>query len=92
MPVVNGVVYNTATTITQSMSITGSFIGCLALMSGSNAGSGTLAPSDFTALKDLAGNNVFPGSHMFLPPGTFLNINITSASLHSSSAPVMFFY
>jgi hypothetical protein len=27
---------------------------------------------------------------MFLPPGTALNFNITSASLHSTSAPVMF--
>jgi len=89
MPVTaNGLVYTTATVITQSQSITGSFVGCLALASGSAGGT---APVDFTGLKDLAGNNVFPGAHMFLPPGTSLNINITSASLHSTSAPVMFF-
>ena len=36
MPVTpNGLVYTTATVITQSQSITGSFIGCLALSSGS---------------------------------------------------------
>ena len=83
-----GVFYTTATVITQSQSITGSFIGCLALASGSAGG---LAPADFTSLKDLAGNTIFPGAHMFLPPGTYLNINLTSASLHSTSAPVMFF-
>jgi len=84
----NGLVYTTATVITQSQSITGSFIGCMALASGSAGGS---APADFTSLKDLAGYNVFPGTHMFLPPGSSLNFAITSASLHSSSAPVMFF-
>jgi hypothetical protein len=89
MPVTaTGLVYTTATVITQSQSITGSFVGCLALASGSNGGT---APADFTGLKDAAGNNIFPGTHMFLPPGTPLNINITSASLHSTSAPVMFF-
>lgn len=88
MPVTsNGLIYTTATVITQSQSITGSFVGCVALASGSNGGT---APADFTALKDLAGNNVFPGTHMFLPPGTPLNFNITSASLHTTSAPVMF--
>jgi hypothetical protein len=92
MPVTaTGLVYTTATVITQSQSITGSFVGCLALASGSNNGSGSLAPVDFTGLKDAAGNNIFPGTHMFLPPGTPLNINITSASLHSTSAPAMFF-
>jgi len=88
MPVTsNGMVYTTATVITQSQSITGSYIGCVALASGSN---GQLAPADFTGLKDLGGSNIFPGTHMFLPPGTALNFNITSASLHSTSAPVMF--
>jgi hypothetical protein len=89
MPVTqNGQWYTTATVITQSQSITGSFVGCLALASGSAGG---LAPADFTALKDLAGNNIFPGAHMFLPPGTPLTMTFTSASLHSTSAPVMFF-
>ena len=88
MPVQNGIVYTTATVITQSQSITGSFTGCLALASGSAGG---LAPADFTGLKDFGGNNVFPGSHMFLPPGTYLNLMFTSASLHTTSAPVMFF-
>jgi hypothetical protein len=89
MPVTTtGLVYTTATVITQSQSITGSFNGCLALASGSLGGT---TPADFTGLKDLAGNNVFPGTHMFLPPGTPLNFTITSASLHTTSAPVMFF-
>jgi hypothetical protein len=88
MPTINGLIYTTATVATQSMSVTGSFTGCLALASGSAGG---LAPADFTGLKDFAGNNVFPGTHMFLPPGTTLNMTITSASLHSTSAPVMFF-
>jgi hypothetical protein len=87
MPTLNGILYTTATVITQSQSITGSFVGCIALASGSAGGT---APADFTALRDYAGNNVFPGTHMFLPPGTALNMLITSASLHSTSAPVMF--
>jgi hypothetical protein len=60
----------------------------LALASGSTGGT---TPVDFTGLKDLGNNNIFPGTHMFLPPGTALNLNFTSASLHSTSAPVMFF-
>jgi hypothetical protein len=88
MPITsNGIIYTTATVVTQSQSVTGSFIGCIALASGSN---GALAPADFTGLRDLAGNNIFPGTHMFLPPGTALNFNIQSASLHSTSAPVLF--
>jgi hypothetical protein len=87
MPTLNGIIYTTATVITQSQSITGNFVGCMALASGSNGGS---APADFTGLKDYAGNNIFPGSHMFLPPGSSINFLITSASLHTSSAPVMF--
>jgi len=90
MPVTpSGLVYTTAVVITQTQSITGSFIGCLALSSGSTAA----APADFVALKDLAGSNIVPvaAGHIFLYPGTPLNINITSASLHSTSAPVMFF-
>jgi hypothetical protein len=89
MPVTsNGLVYTTATVITQSQSITGSFVGCLALASGTL---GSTIPADFTGLKDLAGSNIFPGTRMFLPPGSQLNMNFTSASLHSTSAPVMFF-
>ena len=88
MPITsNGIVYTTATVITQSQSITGSFIGCIALASGTLGGT---TPADFTALKDLTGNNIFPGTHMFLPPGTALNLNFQSASLHSTSAPVLF--
>jgi hypothetical protein len=88
MPVTsNGLIYTTATVITQGQSITGSFIGCVALASGSNGGS---APADFVALKDLGGGNVIPGARIFLPPGAALNFVITSASLHLTSAPVMF--
>ena len=89
MPVTpSGLVYTTAVVITQTQSITGSFIGCLALSSGS----ATATPAHFVALKDLAGSNIVPAAgSIFLFPGTPLNINITSASLHSTSAPVMFF-
>jgi hypothetical protein len=89
MPVINGIVYTTATVITQSQSLTGSFTGCLALSSGS----ATATPADFTGLKDLGGNNIVPSAagHVWLHPGTALNMNITSASLHATSAPVMFF-
>jgi hypothetical protein len=87
MPVTsNGLVYTTATVITQSQSITGSFVGCLALASGSV----TTTPAIFTGLKDLAGGNIAT-SNIPLMPGTTLNFNITSASLGAASAPVMFF-
>jgi hypothetical protein len=87
MPVTsNGLVYTTATVITQSQSITGSFVGCLALASGSV----TTTPAIFTGLRDLAGGNIAT-SNIPLMPGTTLNINITSASLGAASAPVMFF-
>lgn len=86
MPVtLTGLVYTTATMITQSMSITGSFIGCVALASGSL----TTTPAIFTALKDLSGNNIAT-SNISLTPGTTLNINIISASLAAASAPVLF--
>jgi hypothetical protein len=91
MPTINGLIYTTATVVTQSMSITGSFIGCLALASGSLT---QTSPVDFTALKDFGGNNLVTsgiGGHIFLHPGTTLNMTITSASLHTTSAPVMFF-
>jgi len=87
----NGTFYTTATVITQSQSVTGSMVGLLVLASGSNGGAGTIAPADFTGLKDLAGSNIFPGTHLFIPPGVSLNMNFTSASLHTTSAPVMFF-
>ena len=86
MPTVNGIFYTTATLVTQSQSITGSFIGCLALASGS----ATTTPAIFNALKDLAGTNIAI-SNIPLIPGTQLNINITSASLAAASAPVLFF-
>jgi hypothetical protein len=87
MPVTsNGLVYTTATVITQSQSITGSFVGCLALASGSV----TTTPAIFTGLRDLAGGNIAT-SNIPLMPGTTLNFNITSASLGAASAPVMFF-
>jgi len=86
MPVTpSGLVYTTAVVITQTQSITGSFIGCIALASGSV----TTTPAIFTALRDLAGNNIAT-SNIPLTPGTALNINITSASLAAASAPVLF--
>ena len=90
MPVTpNGLIYTTATVITQTQSITGSFVGCLALSSGSTAA----VPADFIALKDLNGGNMVPAAlgHIWLHPGTVLTMNFTSASLHATSAPVMFF-
>jgi len=94
MPITStGVFYTTVTTITQTQSITGSFIGILALASGSIISTFPHV-ADFTGLKDLAGSSLIPAGgvgHLFLPAGTYLNINITSASLHSTSAPVMFF-
>ena len=94
MPVTpNGLVYTTATVITQTQSITGSFVGLMALASGSVTSTFPHV-ADFTGLKDLAGNSLMPAGglgHLFLPAGTMLTMNFTSASLHATSAPVMFF-
>ena len=86
MPITStGLVYTTATLITQSQSITGSFIGCIALASGSV----TTVPTIFTGLKDSVGTNI-ASSNIPLMPGTVLNINFTSASLAAASAPALF--
>ena len=94
MPVTpNGLVYTTAIVKTQTESITGSFIGLMALASGSVISTFPHV-ADFTGLKDLAGNSLIPAGglgHLFLPAGTMLTMNFTSASLHATSAPVMFF-
>jgi len=94
MPVTpNGLVYTTATVITQTQSITGSFIGLMALASGSVIATFPHV-ADIVALKDLNGKDIVPqvpSPHLFLPAGTVLTMNFTSASLHTSSSPVMFF-
>lgn len=94
MPVTsNGLVYTTAVIKTQTQSITGSFVGLMALASGSVTSTFPHV-ADFVALKDLAGTDIVATGgvgHLFLPAGTVLTMNFTSASLHSTSAPVMFF-
>jgi hypothetical protein len=94
MPVTpNGLVYTTTTTITQTQSITGSFVGLMALASGSVISTFPHV-ADIVALKDLNGRDMvpqLPSPHLFLPAGTMLTMNFTSASLHTTSAPVMFF-
>jgi hypothetical protein len=94
MPVTpNGLVYTTTIVKTQTESITGSFIGLMALASGSVISTFPHV-ADFVALKDLNGRDMvpqLPSPHLFLPAGTMLTMNFTSASLHATSAPVMFF-
>lgn len=85
----------TATLVFQGQSITGSYNRFQVMASGSFApstGSG-FAPGHITALKDGNGNSLISNSNtaLFLPPGTVVNLTITSASLDTTSAPIMFF-
>jgi hypothetical protein len=86
----NGIVYTTSTMISQSQSISGSFIGFMTLASGSTTNPSP--PADFVALKDVNNRDVVAAGHMYVPAGVKVDMLITSASLHATSAPVMFFY
>jgi hypothetical protein len=83
--------FPSAVLVRQGQSITGSFnrIQCFA------SGSASTANGHISALKDGNGNAFSLGTTgatgLFLPPGTVMDLVITSASLDTTSAPIMFF-
>jgi hypothetical protein len=91
--------FPTVTILANGQSITGSFYKIAVLASGSQVGTtgspSAYNPAHFLALKDANNNNMIPsalsGSGIFIPPGTIMDMYITSASLDSTSAPVAFY-
>ena len=82
--------FPTAALVRAGQSITGSYNRFQVMASGSvvTAGGSAFAVGHITALRDGNGN-LFPS--FFIPPGTSIELMITSASLDASSAPIMFF-
>jgi hypothetical protein len=90
--------FPTLTILASGQSITGSFYKIAILASGSQTGtSGSpslLTPAHFKALIDMNGNSIIPAalsSNLFIPPGTIMDVYVSSASLDASSAPVAFY-
>jgi len=86
--------FPSAVLLRQGQSITGSFNRLQVMASGSvvTAGGSAFAVGHISALRD--GNSdllVNSGSTIFLPPGTVIELMMTSASLDATSAPIMFF-
>jgi len=83
--------FPSAVLVRQGQSITGSFNRIQALASGS----ASTVSANITGLRDGDGNSFSLSSSIatsiFLPPGTIMELMITSASLDATSAPVMFY-
>lgn len=94
--VVNGVIFPTITLLQSGQSITGSFYKFQTLASGSVVGTAPYSaqvPVHFMAIKDGTGANVVPtsGPGLFIPIGMTIEMSITSASLDTTSAPVLLY-
>ena len=87
--------FPTATILYQGQSLTGSYNRFQVLASGSvvSAGGSAFAVGHINGLRDGNGNafTFSTSSGIFLPPGTVVELMITSASLDTTSAPIMFF-
>ena len=79
--------FPSAVLLRQGQSITGSFNRIQTLASGSASN----VSGHITALRDGNGNLLTTSGPLFLPPGSVVELLITSASLDATSAPVMFF-
>ena len=79
--------FPSAVLLRQGQSITGSFNRIQTLASGSASN----ASGHITALRDGNGNLLTTSGPLFLPPGSVVELLITSASLDATSAPIMFF-
>ena len=94
MAIVNGVYYPNIVIKKNGESITGSFYKMQVMASGSVVGGSAGAPAHLMALKDPAGtdlvSNAMGGAGLFIPAGTIIEMYITSASLDTTSAPIMF--
>jgi hypothetical protein len=87
--------FPSAVLVLQGQSITGSFNRLQVLASGSfgpTTGS-AFAPGHISALKDGNGTTISfnSSSAIYLPQGAVMELMITSASLDTTSAPIMFF-
>ena len=96
MGVVNGVFYPNVVIKKNGESITGSYYKMQVMASGSVIGGSAGAPAHIMALKNAEGADIITGSMgaggLFIPPGTVIEMTITSASLDTTSAPIMFWY
>jgi hypothetical protein len=99
MGVVNGVFYPNVRIVKNGESITGSYYKMQVMASGSVVGAAPYsagAPGHIMALKNAEGADIVAGSMgaggLFIPPGTIIEMTITSASLDTTSAPIMFWY
>jgi hypothetical protein len=94
MPTINGVYYPGVTIRKNGESITGSFYKMQVMASGSVVGGSAGAPAHIMGLKDASGTDIVSGSMgaggLFIPTGTIIEMTITSASLDTTSAPIMF--
>jgi hypothetical protein len=83
------------TIVKNGGSITGSYNKMIVMASGSIVGGSAGAPGHIIALKDYTGADIVSASMgaggLFVPPGTVIEMMITSASLDTTSAPIMFF-
>ena len=89
--VVNGITYPTTTVKINGQSITGSFYKIQVLASGSVVGGSAGAPAHILALKGADGIDIAPAGGLFIPPGMTIEMQITSASLDTTSAPIIFY-
>ena len=87
--------FPSAVLVLAGQSITGSYNRFQVLASGSvvSAGGSAFAVGHINGLRDGNGNafTFSTSSGIFLPPGTVVELMITSASLDTTSAPIMFF-
>jgi hypothetical protein len=90
--VVNGILYPATTLVINGQSISGSFYKFQVLASGSVVGGSAGAPAHFKALKGANGVDLVPaGVGLFFPSGIDIEMQVTSASLDATSAPVLFY-
>jgi len=90
--------YPAVTIVKNGQSITGSFYKIQVMASGSVVGAAPYSagsPAHIMALKNHNGLDIVSASlgtgGLFVPPGTVIEMMITSASLDATSAPVLFY-
>jgi hypothetical protein len=94
MSTVNGIYYPNIVIKKNGESITGSFYRIQVMASGSVVGGSAGAPGHIVALKDMTGTDIVTATMgaggLFIPAGTTVEVSGTSASLDTTSAPILF--
>jgi len=94
MASVNGIYYPSIVIKKNGESITGSFYKMQVMASGSVVGGSAGAPGHIMGLKDMFGTDIVTtalgAGGLFIPAGTTIEFNGTSASLDTTSAPILF--